>query len=94
MRALIQKQAFDGEAGALAARDMQRHFGGSQLIHAHSPIAVLSGAAPADVPDARIYAERRVINVEHGLSLGGPRFGFQVDAEMHSSEKETTGWQS
>ncbi|GAC1374152.1 MAG: metallophosphoesterase [Ktedonobacteraceae bacterium] len=55
-------------------------FGGTQIVHGHTPIHVMTGSAPKKITAPLFYANNRCINVDGGLSLGGPGFIYQLAA--------------
>jgi hypothetical protein len=65
----------DGEGvDALLAR-----FGGSRIVHGHTPIATVLGVDPREVTERFVYAGGRVTNVDHCLFAGGPGFVTRLD---------------
>lgn len=73
-----ERHAFDRDRGeALAA--FVAIFGGSRLVHGHTPIPNLTGQAPGSVTGPLIYAGGRAVNVDGGIYMGGP--GFVVEME-------------
>ena len=63
-----------GGADALLAR-----FGGSRIVHGHTPIATVLGVDPREVTEPFVYAGGRVTNVDHCLFAGGPGFVTRLD---------------
>lgn len=63
-----------GGADALLAR-----FGGSWIVHGHTPIATVLGVDPREVTEPFVYAGGRVTNVDHCLFAGGPGFVTRLD---------------
>ena len=61
-------------ADALHAR-----FGGSRIVHGHTPIATVLGVDPREVTEPYVYAGGRVTNVDHCLFAGGPGFVTRLD---------------
>lgn len=49
-------------------------YGGSRIVHGHTPIAALLGVDPRDVTRPLVYGDGRVTNVDHCLFAGGPGF--------------------
>jgi hypothetical protein len=76
MREFLHKRAFQGAAGVAVAEAMLARFGGTRIIHGHSPIANITGQPAETVTGALVYANGRCVNVDHGLYLGGPGFIF------------------
>jgi hypothetical protein len=54
-------------------------FGGSRIVHGHTPIASVLGVAPVDVTTPFVSADGRVWNVDHCLFAGGPGFVARLD---------------
>jgi hypothetical protein len=74
-----QRQAFaEGAAGVLAAREFLGAFGGSRLIHGHSPIPLVTGCPVEDVRAPLVYADGLCVNVDAGLFMGAMGFVLQV----------------
>ena len=49
-------------------------FGGSRIVHGHTPIASVLGVDPRSVTAPLVYGNGRVTNVDHCLFAGGPGF--------------------
>lgn len=49
-------------------------YGGTRIVHGHTPIASLLGVDPRRVTEPLVYADGRVTNVDHCLFAGGPGF--------------------
>lgn len=49
-------------------------YGGTRIVHGHTPIASLVGVDPREVTAPLVYGEGRVTNVDHCLFGGGPGF--------------------
>jgi hypothetical protein len=54
-------------------------YGGSRIVHGHTPIATLLHAEPGDVTAPLRYGDGRVLNIDHCLFAGGA--GFVVELE-------------
>lgn len=71
--AMSTRFAFDerhsGNAGA--ARALLATFGGSRIVHGHTPIALMTNRPPAEVDEPLVYAGGAAVNVDGGLYLGG-----------------------
>jgi hypothetical protein len=67
--------------GTNRAKSMLRHFGGSQIIHGHTPISLARNIAANTVTGPWCYASDLCLNVDGGIYLGGPGFvyDFEVD---------------
>jgi hypothetical protein len=52
-------------------------FGGNQIVHGHTPIHIMAGGQAKKVIAPLIYANGRCINIDGGMSLGGPGFIYQ-----------------
>ena len=55
------------------------HYGGSRIVHGHTPIATVRGVDPHAVSGPLVYGEGRVMNVDHCLFAGGPGFVVRLD---------------
>lgn len=54
-------------------------FGGSRIVHGHTPIASLLAADPRTITAPLAYGDGRVLNVDHCLFGGGPGFVTRLD---------------
>lgn len=54
-------------------------YGGSRIVHGHTPIASVVGVEPRDVTAPLVYADGRVMNIDHCLFAGGPGFVVRLD---------------
>jgi hypothetical protein len=54
-------------------------YGGTRIVHGHTPIASILGNDPADVTAALVYGDGRVMNVDHCLFAGGRGFVTQLE---------------
>jgi hypothetical protein len=54
-------------------------FGGSRIVHGHTPIAFLLGVPPTTVTEPLVYGGGRVVNADHCLYDGGPGFVIRLD---------------
>ncbi len=54
-------------------------YGGSRIVHGHTPIASVVGVEPRDVTAPLVYADGRVMNIDHCLFAGGPGFVVPLD---------------
>jgi hypothetical protein len=54
-------------------------FGGTRIVHGHTPIASVRGLDPRDVTGPLVYGEGRVWNIDHCLFAGGPGFVTRLD---------------
>jgi hypothetical protein len=54
-------------------------FGGSRIVHGHTPIASVRGVDPREVTGPLVYDGGRVTNVDHCLFGGGPGFVARLD---------------
>ena len=62
------------------ATQMLADFGGSQIIHGHTPISNVLRCFPEDVAEALEYAGGLCVNVDGGMYLDGPGFVYAVPA--------------
>lgn len=58
-------------------------FGGTQIVHGHTPIHVMTGGSAKKVTAHLSYANERCINVDGGLSIGGSGFIYQLSEPVH-----------
>jgi hypothetical protein len=49
-------------------------YGGTRIVHGHTPIASLLGVDPRSVTGPLVYCDGLVTNVDHCLFAGGPGF--------------------
>lgn len=49
-------------------------YGGTRIVHGHTPIASLLGVDPREVTEALVYGDGLVTNVDHCLFADGPGF--------------------
>jgi hypothetical protein len=54
-------------------------FGGSRIVHGHTPIASVLGRDPRAVTEPLVSDDGRVVNVDHCLFGGGPGFVTRLD---------------
>lgn len=73
-----QHRAFLGPAGTEHLSRILGHYGGSRLVHGHTPIMKLTGAEPDRVTMPYVYQGGNCINVDGGMYLGGPGFLYQL----------------
>jgi hypothetical protein len=59
-------------------REFLRHYGGTQIIHGHTPIQVMADVIMPTAPFA--YLDKRVVNVDGGMAMGAPGFIWQVSS--------------
>lgn len=57
-----------------AVRELLDAFGGSRIVHGHTPVAAVRGVDPRDVTAPLVYCDGLVTNVDHCLFAGGPGF--------------------
>jgi hypothetical protein len=56
-------------------------YGGSRIVHGHTPIASIERRDPRSVEAPLVSADGRVLNVDHCLFGGGPGFVTQLEAD-------------
>lgn len=54
-------------------------YGGTRIVHGHTPIASIRGVDPADVTAPLVYGGGRVMNVDHCLFAGGRGFVTRLE---------------
>lgn len=69
---------FLGPDGAQRLDQFLGAFGGSRVIHGHSPICRVRDVPAEDVVEAYVYAGGRAVNVDQGLYRGGRGFFFDA----------------
>jgi len=77
LEAFSEHGAFWGEGGVAKARQLLGRFGGVRLVHAHTPIAKLTGQPDATVTAALHYADGLCTDVDPGLYRGGAGFIYR-----------------
>ena len=65
--------------GTRRVEQLLSRYGGDLLIHGHTPIAYAQQVEPASVTGAWYYANRRCVNVDSGMYMGGPGFVYQLN---------------
>jgi hypothetical protein len=78
LREFSARYVFQGAEGPDRLDLFLNRFGGSRVVHGHSPIARVAERPPESVREPLVYANGRCINVDPGLYLGGPGFVFEV----------------
>lgn len=64
-------------------------YGGSRIIHGHTPIAAVRGVDPRDVTGPLVYCEGLVTNIDHCLFAGGPGFVTRLESGPGLSARPT-----
>ena len=54
-------------------------FGGTRIVHGHTPIASVREVDPRQVDRPLVYSGGRVWNIDHCLFAGGPGFVTRLD---------------
>lgn len=67
----------DGD-GRDRARAFLDRFGGSRIVHGHSPICSITGEPAENVRAPMVYAGGLCVDVDGGMYLGGPGFVFAL----------------
>jgi 3',5'-cyclic AMP phosphodiesterase CpdA len=79
----------EGRRGVATAQKVLRTFGGTRIIHGHTPIPYLTRQNPSDVVGPLLYAEGLCLDVDGGMYMGGP--GFVVNtAGLPTPESAST----
>lgn len=78
-----ERLAFLGEdgQGALRAQQFLQKFGGSHLVHGHTPIAYMTQQATNEINEAFYYANHLCLNVDGGMYMGGCGFVCELPFE-------------
>ncbi|MFD5462068.1 metallophosphoesterase [Kitasatospora sp. NPDC127059] len=76
-RRFTKRFAFRGDAGPTAVHELLDTFGGSRIVHGHSPIPYLTGAVHADdgqpphIPGPYVYADDLAVAMDGGVTMEG-----------------------
>ncbi|MBL8165849.1 MAG: serine/threonine protein phosphatase [Anaerolineae bacterium] len=65
--------------GVRVARSFLERYGGTQILHGHTPISAVTGRQPAEVNEPLIYADGLVVNLDGGMYLGAPGFIHRLE---------------
>ena len=75
-----QRRAFEDRfLGRERAARFIKTYGGRQFVHAHTPVAKLTGKPPGEVCRAYVYAGGLCVDVDPGLYLGGHGFVTRLE---------------
>jgi hypothetical protein len=88
--AMSTRFAFDDAQGGSedAARLLLETYGGRQVIHGHTPIALMTNRPPDEVEDALVYAGGLAVNIDGAMYLGGPGVVLTVRDGTLSSQHD------
>ncbi len=75
---LGQHHAFEGQSGVALARRFLTQFGGSRILHGHTPIQKVTAQPSQEVRGALAYADGLCVNVDGGIYKGGPGFVYRT----------------
>jgi hypothetical protein len=64
--------------GRSRAAQLLADFGGSRIIHGHTPISFVRRCLPEEVTEPLVYADGLCVNVDAGMYLGGPGFVYRL----------------
>jgi hypothetical protein len=67
--------------GTARARQLLETCGGRQIVHGHTPIALMVQRPPEDIATPYVYAGGLCVNVDGGLYLGGAGFAWRIPDE-------------
>ncbi|MEV6977589.1 metallophosphoesterase [Kitasatospora sp. NPDC093806] len=76
-RRFTKRFAFRGDAGPMAVRELLDIYGGTRIVHGHSPIPYLTGAVHADdgvpphIPGPYVYADDLAVAMDGGVTMEG-----------------------
>ncbi|MFJ4189903.1 metallophosphoesterase [Kitasatospora sp. NPDC089509] len=76
-RRFTKRFAFRGEAGPMAVHELLDTYGGTRIVHGHSPIPYLTGAVHADdgqpphIPGPYVYADDLAVAMDGGVTMEG-----------------------
>lgn len=66
-------------AGARAIEEMLGRFGGTRIVHGHTPIPLVTDVSARRCTGPYSYSGGRCLNVDGGMFLGGPGFAVRLD---------------
>jgi heterodisulfide reductase subunit C len=69
----------DFEGGFVRAQKMLETFGGTKIVHGHTPIYRLMDRSPVEVTQAWEYQNGLCVNLDHCLYAGGEGFVYEVN---------------
>lgn len=71
--------AFDDRnpKGTNNARDMLRRFGGTQILHGHTPITKMTAQPSSQITAPYVYAGGLCIDLDGGMYMGSPGFVYR-----------------
>jgi len=67
-----------GEIGKEFAQRFLTTYGGTQLVHGHTPISAFKRQSPREIHHPLIYAGGQCIDIDGAMFLGGPGFLYQL----------------
>ncbi|MGA5817130.1 metallophosphoesterase [Kitasatospora sp. NPDC094028] len=76
-RRFTKRFAFRGDAGPMAVHELLGTYGGSRIVHGHSPIPYLTGAVhnddgqPPHIPGPYVYADDLAVAMDGGVTMEG-----------------------
>ncbi|MFD5434563.1 metallophosphoesterase [Kitasatospora sp. NPDC127067] len=76
-RRFTKRFAFRGDAGPMAVHELLDTYGGSRIVHGHSPIPYLTGAVhnddgqPPHIPGPYVYADDLAVAMDGGVTMEG-----------------------
>jgi len=75
MKRFATREAFlDSEHGVRIAADFLSTYGGTQIVHGHTPITTITGQPPGEITAPYVYADGLCINLDGGMYMGSPGF--------------------
>ncbi|WP_344028941.1 metallophosphoesterase [Streptomyces luteireticuli] len=87
-RKFTKRFAFRDEAGGMAARELLETYGGSRVVHGHSPIPYLLGEVPGEEADGEesapvvdgphLYADGLALAMDGGVTMAGKLLVVQL----------------
>ncbi|MBZ4323675.1 metallophosphoesterase [Streptomyces huiliensis] len=87
-RKFTKRFAFRDEAGSMAARELLETYGGSRVVHGHSPIPYLLGEVPGEDDDGEesapavegphLYADGLALAMDGGVTMAGKLLVVQL----------------
>lgn len=73
-----QHRAFIGERGETRAAALLNRFGGTRIVHGHSPINSITEVPAEEIREPLVYAHGQCVDVDGGIYLGGPGFMYRL----------------
>ncbi len=78
-----ERLAFQGsdEQGVIQAKRFLTKFGGTRLVHGHTPITYMTQQASSEIYEPFCYADALCLNVDGGMYMGGCGFVCELQTD-------------